>query len=45
MNALNEEVMAVLCENRLSTDFRGKKEKIMKGKSEEGNKVRMGRTK
>lgn len=35
MNALNEEVMAVLYENTLPKDFRGKKEKVMKGKSEE----------
>jgi hypothetical protein len=42
MCGLNEEVMAVLYENRLSQDFRGKKEKIVKGKLEEGNKVRLG---
>jgi len=42
MNALNEEVMAVLYENKLSKDFRGKKERVMKGKSEERNKVRLG---
>jgi hypothetical protein len=35
MNALKEEVMAVLYENRLPKDFRGKNERIMKGKSEE----------
>ena len=42
MNALNEEVMAVLYENKPSKDFRGKKERVMKGKSEERNKVRLG---
>jgi hypothetical protein len=42
MNALKEEFMAVLHENRLSKDFRGKKEGMMEGKSEERNKVRVG---
>jgi hypothetical protein len=42
MSALKEGVMAVLYENRLSKDFRGKKERIMKSKSEERNKVRVG---
>lgn len=37
--------MAVLYGNRLSKDFRGKKERVMKGKSEERNKVRLGSTK
>jgi hypothetical protein len=42
MNTLKEEVMAVFYENRLSKDFLGKKEIIMKGKLEERNKVRVG---
>jgi hypothetical protein len=42
MCALKEEVIAVLYENRLSKDLLGKKEGIMKGKSEERNKVRVG---
>jgi hypothetical protein len=42
MSASKEEVMAVLYENRVSKDFLGKKERIMKGKSEERNKVWVG---